>query len=82
MREASYGLLSAVQAVLIAYPFSMKHAHRAASFVARRLSHEAIIATFAGRIVVISVSGTAVAGIPCDRDDRAFAKTAIPALRP
>jgi putative tricarboxylic transport membrane protein len=50
-----YGLLSVVLAALIAYPFSMNHAHRAASFVARRLSHEAIIATFAGLIVVISV---------------------------
>jgi putative tricarboxylic transport membrane protein len=50
-----YGLLSVVLAALIAYPFSMNYAHRAASFVARRLGHEAIIATFAGLIVVISV---------------------------
>jgi putative tricarboxylic transport membrane protein len=50
-----YGLLSVVLAALIAYPLAMNYAHRAASFVARRLSHEAIIATFAGLIVVISV---------------------------
>lgn len=50
-----YGLLAIVLAALIAYPLSMNYAHRAASFVARRLSHEAIIATFTGLIVVISV---------------------------
>ncbi|KVF25219.1 hypothetical protein WJ07_12365 [Burkholderia vietnamiensis] len=50
-----YGLLSVLLAALIAYPLAMNHAHRAASFVARRLSHEAIIATFAGLIVVVSV---------------------------
>ncbi|MEA3092627.1 MAG: putative tricarboxylic transport rane protein [Caballeronia sp.] len=55
IREANYGLLSVVLAPLITYPFSMNYAHRAASFVARRLSHEAIIATFAGLIVVVSV---------------------------
>ena len=50
-----FGLLSIVLAALIAYPLAMNYAHRAASFVARRLSHEAIIATFSGLIVVISV---------------------------
>lgn len=50
-----YGLLSILLAALIAYPLAMHHAHRAASFVARKLSHEAIIATFAGLIVVIGV---------------------------
>lgn len=50
-----YGLLSVVLASLIAYPLAMNYAHRAASFVVRRLSHEAIIATFSGLIVVISV---------------------------
>ncbi|EON13784.1 MULTISPECIES: tripartite tricarboxylate transporter permease [Pandoraea] len=50
-----YGLLSVLLAALIAYPLAMNYAHRAASIVARKLSHEAIIATFAGLIVVISV---------------------------
>lgn len=50
-----YGLLAILLAALIAYPLAMNYAHRAASFVARKLSHEAIIATFAGLIVVISV---------------------------
>ncbi|WP_321893111.1 tripartite tricarboxylate transporter permease [Paraburkholderia tropica] len=49
------GLLSIAIAALVAYPLAMNYAHRAASFVARKLSHEAIIATFAGLIVVISV---------------------------
>jgi putative tricarboxylic transport membrane protein len=50
-----FGLLAVSLASVIAYPFSMNYAHRAASFVSRRLSHEAIIATFVGLIVVISV---------------------------
>jgi hypothetical protein len=50
-----FGLLSVLLAAVIAYPLAMNYAHRAASFVARRLSHEAIIATFSGLIVVISV---------------------------
>jgi hypothetical protein len=48
-----YGLLSVLLAALISYPLAMNYAHRAASFVSRRLSHEAIIAVFAGLIVVI-----------------------------
>ena len=50
-----FGLLAVALAALIAYPFSMNYAHRAASFVSKKLSHEAIIATFVGLIVVISV---------------------------
>lgn len=41
----------------------MHHAHRAAAFVARKLSHEAIIATFAGLIVVIGVWEGGLAGL-------------------
>jgi putative tricarboxylic transport membrane protein len=44
----AYGMLAVVIAILIAYPFSMNFAHRAASFVSRRISHEAVIATFVG----------------------------------
>lgn len=50
-----FGLLAVALAAVIAYPFSMNYAHRAASFVSKKLSHEAIIATFVGLIVVISV---------------------------
>ena len=50
-----FGLLSILLAALISYPLAMNYAHRAASFVARKLSHEAIIATFSGLIVVIGL---------------------------
>ncbi len=50
-----YGLLAVALAALVSYPFAMNYARRAALFVARKVSHEAIIATFAGLIVVISV---------------------------
>ena len=48
-----YGLLSVFLAALVSYPFSMNYAHRAASFVSRKLSHEAIIGTFVGLVLVI-----------------------------
>ncbi|MBQ1079657.1 MULTISPECIES: tripartite tricarboxylate transporter permease [unclassified Nocardiopsis] len=48
-----YGLLGVIIASVIAYPFAMTYAHRAASFVMRRISHEAIIGAFAGLILVI-----------------------------
>jgi len=50
-----YGMLSVVIAGLVSYPFAMNFARRAALFVSRRISHEAIIATFVGLIIVISV---------------------------
>jgi hypothetical protein len=50
-----YGMLAVVLAALVAYPFTMNFARRAALFVSRKVSHEAIIATFVGLIVVISV---------------------------
>ena len=49
-----YGLLAVSIAALVAYPFSMNYARRAAMFVSKKISHEAIIATFVGLIVVIS----------------------------
>ncbi|WP_186130055.1 tripartite tricarboxylate transporter permease [Burkholderia gladioli] len=58
-----YGLLAVLLAALIAYPLAMNYAHRAASFVARKLSHEAIIATFSGLIVVIGVWEGGLAGL-------------------
>lgn len=50
-----YGMLSVVLAALVSYPFAMNYARRAAMFVSRKVSHEAIIATFVGLIIVISV---------------------------
>ena len=50
-----YGMLAVVLAALVSYPFAMNYARSAALFVSRKVSHEAIIATFVGLIVVISV---------------------------
>ncbi|NPD69864.1 hypothetical protein HN018_27235 (plasmid) [Lichenicola cladoniae] len=50
-----YGLLAVALASLVAYPFVMNYARSSAAFVARRLSHEAIIATFVGLVLVIGV---------------------------
>jgi putative tricarboxylic transport membrane protein len=43
-----YGLLAVLIASLVSYPFAMNYAHKAAAFVSRKLSHEAIIGTFMG----------------------------------
>ncbi len=50
-----YGMLAVLLAALVSYPFAMNFARRAALFVSRKVSHEAIIATFVGLIIVISV---------------------------
>ncbi|MDA7415160.1 tripartite tricarboxylate transporter permease [Xenophilus arseniciresistens] len=50
-----YGMLAVLLAALVSYPFAMNFARRAALFVSRKVSHEAIIATFIGLIFVISV---------------------------
>ncbi|MEO4017394.1 tripartite tricarboxylate transporter permease [Pseudomonas rossensis] len=50
-----YGMLAVVIAILIAYPFTMNYAHRAASYVSRKISHEAVISTFVGLILVIGI---------------------------
>jgi hypothetical protein len=50
-----YGLLAVVVAILIAYPFTMNYAHKAASYVSRKISHEAVISTFVGLILVIGI---------------------------
>ncbi|WEG08275.1 tripartite tricarboxylate transporter permease [Microbacterium horticulturae] len=47
------GLLAVIIALLITYPFAMTQAHRAASWIMRHVSHEAIIGAFAGLIAVI-----------------------------
>lgn len=60
-----YGMMAVVLAGLIAYPLSMNFAHRAASFVARRISHEAIIATFMGLVVVIGYWEGGLLGVLC-----------------
>ncbi|TGV10395.1 hypothetical protein E4695_02815 [Alcaligenaceae bacterium 429] len=58
-----YGMLSVLIAAIVAYPFAMNYARRAALFVSKRISHEAIIATFVGLIVVISLWEGGILGL-------------------
>lgn len=48
-----YGLMAVIIAILVAYPFAMNHARGAAAFVSKRISHEAIVSTFVGLVLVI-----------------------------
>lgn len=57
------GMVSVAIVAIIAYPFAMNFAHRAASFVLRRISHEAIIATFIALVIVISIWEGGIAGL-------------------
>lgn len=50
---ALFAVIAAVIAIAIAYPFVMRNAHRAATWVMKSVSHEAIIAGFAALICVI-----------------------------
>jgi len=50
-----YGMLAVMVAILVAYPFTMNFAHGAAAFVVRKISHEAVIATFIGLVLVIGI---------------------------
>lgn len=50
---ALFSVIAAIIAVAIAYPFVMTNAHRAATWVMKSVSHEAIIAGFAALICVI-----------------------------
>lgn len=58
-----YGLGAVLIAAIIAYPFAMNFAHRAATLVVRHVSHEAIIAAFTGLVVVISVWEGGILGL-------------------
>ncbi|MGL3149082.1 tripartite tricarboxylate transporter permease [Microbacterium sp. A82] len=48
-----FGLAAVLIAMIITYPFAMTQAHRAASWIMKKVSHEAIIGAFAGLIAVI-----------------------------
>lgn len=48
-----FGLIAVIVALLLTYPFAMTQAHRTASWIMRKVSHEAIIGAFAGLIAVI-----------------------------
>ena len=58
-----YGLLAVVTATVIAYPFAMNYAYRAASAVVKHISHEAVIAVFTGLVVVISIWEGGILGL-------------------
>ncbi|OWJ64643.1 tripartite tricarboxylate transporter permease [Inquilinus limosus] len=58
-----YGLLAVVLAALVAYPLSMNYARSAAVLVSRHISHEAIIATFVGLVLVIGLWEGALLGV-------------------
>lgn len=47
------GLAAVLIALIITYPFAMTQAHRAAAWIMKKVSHEAIIGAFAGLIAVI-----------------------------
>lgn len=59
----AFGMLAVVTATLIAYPFAMNYAYRAASLVVRKISHEAVIAVFTGLVVVIGLWEGGILGL-------------------
>lgn len=63
---AAYGLLAVSVASVITYPIVMRYARTASAWVMRNVAHEAVLAMFAGLVVVLSYYeggfvGTAVA---------------------
>ena len=58
-----YGLIAALAALLIAYPFVMKFAYSAAKFVVTKVSHEAIISAFVALVIVVSLWEGGIVGL-------------------
>jgi hypothetical protein len=58
-----FGLVGVLLAGLIAYPLTVRYARRAALFVARRLSHEAVIGAFAGLVLVVAMYEGGIYGV-------------------
>jgi putative tricarboxylic transport membrane protein len=58
-----YGLIGVLAAALIAYPLTVTYARRAALFVARNLSHEAVVGAFAGLVLVVAMYEGGVWGV-------------------
>ncbi len=50
-----FSLVGVLLAGLIAYPLTVRYARQAALFVARNLSHEAVIGAFAGLVLVVAM---------------------------
>lgn len=58
-----FSLVGVLLAGLIAYPLTVRYARRAALFVARRLSHEAVIGAFAGLVLVVAMYEGGIYGV-------------------
>lgn len=58
-----FGMMAVLLAAVISYPFAMNYARNAALFVVQKISHEAIIATFIGLILVISLWEGGLVGV-------------------
>lgn len=59
----TFGLLGVIVAGLIVYPLTMRFAAAAASFIMRKVSHEAIIGAFLALIVMISLWEGGIVGL-------------------
>ncbi|WP_325950284.1 tripartite tricarboxylate transporter permease [Pseudomonas putida] len=58
-----YGMLSVVIAAMVAYPLTMRYSYQAALFVAKKISHEAVIATFTALILIVGIWEGGVLGV-------------------
>lgn len=58
-----FSLVGVLLAGLVAYPLTVRYARRAALFVARRLSHEAVIGAFAGLVLVVAMYEGGIYGV-------------------
>ncbi|AQA02273.1 hypothetical protein BVC93_07320 [Mycobacterium sp. MS1601] len=58
-----FSLIGVLLAGLVAYPLVVRYARQAALFVARRLSHEAVIGAFAGLVLVVAMYEGGIYGV-------------------
>ncbi len=58
-----FSLIGVLLAGLVAYPLVVRYARQAALFVARRLSHEAVIGAFAGLVLVVTMYEGGIYGV-------------------
>jgi putative tricarboxylic transport membrane protein len=76
-----FGLVALVVATLVGYPLTMRYAHRAASWVSRRISHETVVIMFSALLLVISAWEGGVAGVAVALTVALLAGALIRALR-
>lgn len=58
-----YGMIGVIMAGLIAYPLAVNYARSAAKWVARTLSHEAVIGAFCGLVLVVALYEGGIYGV-------------------